>query len=102
MKRKKCPNKKLYTKISDQTGLDKSETKKIVQTIFSLIKTELINGNEITIPKFGKFRIISVNSKTYHDAISGTMKTSTPRKRVRFTMCKELKSILTGVQLWNL
>jgi nucleoid DNA-binding protein len=51
----KMTGKELVKKISDETGYKEEAIKEVVSTLFEVISKEMLEGNEIKIPRFGNF-----------------------------------------------
>ncbi len=57
----------LITLISDQTGTDKVQVRKVVESLMENIKGSLINNNNVYLRGFGSFLVVKKAKKTARD-----------------------------------
>lgn len=71
--------------ISTKYGLSKAKTKELIKDLFTHIKSDVNNGSEILIYRFGKF-------KTYKSKATVVFGKPVPEKiRVKFAVSKEFQ-----------
>jgi len=84
----------LVNEISSRTGLSQVETKKIVECFLDSVARSLIEGNNIEIRGFGRFKIRSRNGYKARNPRNGEPIEVTASKRPVFEPSKELKKVL--------
>ena len=57
----------LITVISDQTGTDKVQVRKVVESLMGNIKESLISNNNVYLRGFGSFLVVKKAEKTARD-----------------------------------
>ncbi len=57
----------LITVISDQTGTDKVQVRKVVESLMGNIKESLISNNNVYLRGFGSFLVVKKAKKTARD-----------------------------------
>ena len=97
MKNKKINIEKVHSDISDLTGINKIETKKILKDIFFVIKKYILNGNGVSIDNFGIFIVKTQKERVYYDKVTREKKKKKKRKVVKFKPCIEFKNSMKGV-----
>jgi len=86
----------LVSEISSRTGLPQTEAKKIVECFLDSIARSLIEGNNIEIRGFGRFKIRNRNSYRARNPRTGEpIEIEAGRKPV-FEPSKELKKVLNN------
>ncbi|MDR2581332.1 MAG: integration host factor subunit beta [Fibromonadaceae bacterium] len=91
--------KKLVDEISSRTGLPQIETKKIVECFLDSVARTLIEGNNIEIRGFGRFKIRNRNSYKARNPRTGEPIEVQAVKRAVFEPSKELRKVLnTAIQ----
>ena len=73
-----------------ECGLTKKESRKIVETVFTLLADALICGEDVTITDFASFRIKDRPSRVYRNSVSGELMEIRPGKRVKVKMSESL------------
>ena len=54
---------KLITRLQTQVGLDKQESRRVVERLFEIMKGTLANGENLLISGFGKFWVRQKNAR---------------------------------------
>jgi len=57
----------LINKVSEQTGVNKETTEEVVNSVFDVMKKAIIKGDQITIRKFGTFKLQHRKTKKAQD-----------------------------------
>jgi DNA-binding protein HU-beta/integration host factor subunit beta len=86
----------LVGEISSRTGLSQVETKKIVECFLDAVARSLIEGNNIEIRGFGRFKIRSRNGYKARNPRTGEPIKVEAGKKPVFEPSKELKKALNG------
>ena len=84
----------LVNDISARTGLPQIETKKIVECFLDSVARSLIEGNNIEIRGFGRFKIRNRNGYKARNPRTGEPIEIEPGKKPVFEPSKELKKVL--------
>ena len=53
----------IVERVSEKTGLSKKETQDLVESVFSLLKSTVENGEDLKISGFGKFEVKQKNDR---------------------------------------
>ncbi|MBF0459347.1 MAG: integration host factor subunit alpha [Nitrospirae bacterium] len=77
--------------INENVGLPKKEAEDIVETIISLMKDTLSQGENIKIPRFGAFHVRKKRSRIGRNPQTGVDIEITPRIVVKFHPSNTLK-----------
>ncbi len=80
----------LINRVSQQTGVSKAETKKIVQVIFASIIAALSEGDKISFVGFGSFRLIERTARKGRHPQTGEVIFIKAKKIVKFRPGKNL------------
>lgn len=80
----------LSESLAYELGFTKTEAKKIVDKIFELMSSALINGETVNITEFATFKIVDRPSKRYRNAATGQMMEKQSGMRVKVHMCDKL------------
>jgi DNA-binding protein HU-beta/integration host factor subunit beta len=86
----------LVGEISSRTGLPQMETKKIVECFLDSVARSLIEGNNIEIRGFGRFKIRRRNGYKARNPRTGEPIEVEAGKKPVFEPSKELKKVLNG------
>jgi integration host factor subunit alpha len=54
---------KLVTRLQDQLGMSKQESRQVVERLFGLMKDTLTNGEDLLVSGFGKFWVRQKNAR---------------------------------------
>ena len=87
----------LVNDISSRTGLPQIETKKIVECFLDSVARSLIEGNNIEIRGFGRFKIRNRNSYRARNPRTGEPIEIEAGKKPVFEPSKELKKALNVI-----
>ncbi len=88
--------KELVEEIASRTGLPQVETKKIVECFLDSVARFLIDGNNIEIRGFGRFKIRNKAGYQARNPRTGEPITVNAGKKPVFEPSKELKKVLNG------
>jgi DNA-binding protein HU-beta/integration host factor subunit beta len=86
----------LVNEISSRTGLSQVETKKVIECFLDSVARSLIDGNNIEIRGFGRFKIRSRNSYKARNPRTGEPIEVDAGKKPIFEPSKELKKVLNA------
>ncbi|MEE8484267.1 MAG: HU family DNA-binding protein [Nitrospinota bacterium] len=84
----------LVNKISEQAGLKKPEAETAVETIISLVKDSLGNGESVILRRFGSFQVRHKNARIGRNPKTGEEADITARNVVRFKAGKYFKTAI--------
>ena len=84
-------NQELVAKIADDAGLAKTQAKSIVDAVFAAIAEAASNGDDVSIPGFGKFKVRATAERLGRNPSTGAVLQIAARKRVAFAPAKALK-----------
>ena len=92
MIRKNLTKQHIAEKINSKLGFSKEESKSFVDSLFSIIESKVISGEEVKIPKLGNF--LSINKKERYGRNPKTGEDAVIKKRrvVRFKSSKLFKN----------
>jgi DNA-binding protein HU-beta len=77
-------------------GMTKDDTKKLIDGVFATITNAAVNGEEISIPGFGKFKVKDSPARDGRNPSTGaTIKIAASRK-LGFTVAKAVKDKLNA------
>ena len=77
----------------EQIGLNKRESKEMVDAVFDLITEKLVQGEEVKISGFGNFQIRTKSPRPGRNPRTGEEVSIPPGKAVRFKPGKELQAL---------
>ncbi|MCL2260075.1 MAG: integration host factor subunit beta [Fibromonadales bacterium] len=86
----------LVNEISLRTGLPAIETKKIIECFLDSVARTLIEGNNIELRGFGRFKIRNRNSYKGRNPRTGEQINVEAGKKPVFEPSKELRKVLNG------
>ncbi|KSV75469.1 transcriptional regulator [Sinorhizobium sp. GW3] len=81
-------------KIATDHDLTKTQSKTIVEAVFSAITTAAASGAEISIPGFGKFKVKDTPERDARNPATGATIKVAAAKKVVFSPAKALKDAL--------
>ena len=87
----------LVSEISSRTGLPQIETKKVVECFLDSVARSLIEGNNIEIRGFGRFKIRSKKGYKARNPRTGEPIEVGAGKKPVFEPSKELKKVLNNL-----
>ncbi len=79
------------TEINAKTGLTKKDCKLCLETIISVIKDALKNGDSVTLSNFGKFKVNEIKAKPMYSFQTGKTYLAEQRKTPVFRASENLK-----------
>lgn len=86
----------IINKISEQAGLQKPEAEIAVETIISLVKETLGNGDSVILRRFGSFQVRQKRERIGRNPKTGEVASIVARKVVRFKAGKYFKEAVKG------
>ena len=86
----------LAEKLFDNIGLNKRETKDMVDAFFDLIVQELVQGRDVKISGFGNFQLRSKSTRPGRNPRTGELISIEARRVVTFHASHKLKAIVQG------
>ena len=87
--------KQLIQEISNRSGLSKSVSKIVLNSLIENISTTLNNGGKVILRNFGAFYKVRKKEKRYYDIHKGTIATSSPKNTAKFVPYKKFKEVLS-------
>ena len=81
----------LAEKLSDEIGLNKRESKEVVESFFNELSNTLANGEEIKLSGFGNFSIRDKDERMGRNPKTGEDKVISARRIVTFKTGNKLK-----------
>ena len=88
----------LVNHLHKNMGLNKVESKEIVEAFFEEIKNSLVSGEEVKISGFGNFKILNKNERPGRNPKTGEPALISARKVVTFKAGQKLRKKLESVQ----
>lgn len=89
-------NSDLVELVTSEAGINKSDAKKVVASLFAAIAEAAARGEEISINNFGKFKIKSSAERQGRNPATGEAITIKASKKLSFTPAKAVKDRLNG------
>ena len=86
----------LVDQVSDQQGLTKANAKEIIEAVLSAITDAAVNGEEIALPGFGKFKVASRAARDGRNPATGATIKIAASKKLSFTPAKAVKDALNS------
>lgn len=83
--------KELISRLRDSESMTWVQATRIVNKIFDTIAEEMVKGNDVYIPKFGRFFLTDVANRRCKHPVTGENIIIPPHKVIRVRMAKELK-----------
>ena len=87
----------LVNHLHENMGLNKVESKEIVEAFFEEIKNSLVNGEEVKISGFGNFKILNKNERPGRNPKTGEPALISARKVVTFKAGQKLRKKLATI-----
>lgn len=82
----------LANRVAKDTGVTKKDTTAIIESVFNVLATALIDGEEVAIPHFGKFKTVIRSERLGVNPKDTSERITIPAKRVvKFTPSSGLK-----------
>ena len=88
----------LVNHLHENMGLNKVESKEIVEAFFEEIKNSLVNDEEVKISGFGNFIILNKNERPGRNPKTGEPALISARKVVTFKASQKLRKKLATIQ----
>ena len=88
--------KEFVSKIASKTGVTRSDSEFMLDSIMELLSEQIITDGEFRIASFGTFKVSDVAETTRYNALAGEEKTYPEHKRVRFKPSKEFREKLNA------
>lgn len=79
------------SQIADQTGLTKAKAQEVYDQVFAQISNTLQQGEEVSIPGFGKFKVQMREARTGRNPQTGATIQIAASRQVKFSVAKNLK-----------
>lgn len=89
-------NADLAETIATDQGLTKADAKKIVDAVFVAIGDAAANGDEISLPGFGKFKVKDSPAREGRNPANGETIQIAASKKLTFAAAKAIKDKLNG------
>jgi len=86
--------KELAVAVNDQLGVSQRNSSEIVDTVFSVLKDTLLNGESVKLVQFGTLTVRDKASRRGRNPRTGEPMTITERKMVSFRPSKKLRERL--------
>jgi DNA-binding protein HU-beta len=86
----------LIEKIAAETGLTKSDTKKVVDAVLAAIGDAALAGEEVALAGFGKFKVKHSAARQGRNPANGETIDIAASKKIGFAPAKALKDKLNG------
>lgn len=77
--------------IASKHGLDKKAAKAVVEAVFAAMTEAAKNGEEVSIPGFGKFKVAAREARSGRNPATGETIQIAASKKLAFTPAKQLK-----------
>ena len=90
--RKNLTKQDIAEKINSKLGFSKEEAKVFIDSLFSIIQTEVVSGEEVKIPKLGNFSLKEKKERYGRNPKTGKDAVIKKRKVVRFKTSKLFKN----------
>ena len=85
--------KELIHEVAYETGISISDSKEIVDAVFKILTTTLINGENVSIANFATFKVVDRAPRLIHTS-TGEMEKGLPGKRVKVRMSESVRRVL--------
>ena len=86
----------LVNHLNENLGLNKVESKELVEAFFDEIKTSLINNEEVKLSGFGNFKILNKRERPGRNPKTGEPAIISARKVVTFKAGQKLRKIISN------
>ena len=80
----------------EQIGLNKRESKEMIDAFFELISERLVEGNDVKISGFGNFQLRSKSPRPGRNPRTGELISIEARRVVTFHASHKLKAVVQG------
>ena len=86
----------LVNHLNEKLGLNKVESKELVEAFFDEIKTSLINNEEVKLSGFGNFKILNKRERPGRNPKTGEPAIISARRVVTFKAGQKLRKIISN------
>ena len=86
----------LVNHLNEKLGLNKVESKELVEAFFNEIKKSLINNEEVKISGFGNFKILNKKERPGRNPKTGEPALISARRVVTFKAGQKLRKIISN------
>lgn len=86
----------LIDAVSGANGLSKAEAKKVVDSVFEAIAGAAVQGDEVSINGFGKFKVKASAAREGRNPATGAPMQIAASKKLSFAPAKAVKDKLNG------
>lgn len=86
----------LIDRVAEETGITKAQAKTIVDGVFAKIAEAAAQGDEVSLPGFGKFKVQARAARQGRNPATGEAIQIAASKRVVFQPAKAFKDALGG------
>jgi DNA-binding protein HU-beta len=83
-------------KIAADSGITKTDAKKIVDGVFAAIAEAAAKGDEVSLPGFGKFKVKESAAREGRNPATGETIQIAASKKLGFSVAKAIKDKLNG------
>ena len=87
----------LINNLNEKLGLNKVESKELVEAFFDEIKTSLINNEEVKLSGFGNFKILNKRERPGRNPKTGEPAIISARKVVTFKAGQKLRKKMSNI-----
>ena len=84
--------------IAAKHSMDKKAAKAVVEAVFAAVGDAAKNGEEVSIPGFGKFKVTSRDARTGRNPATGETIQIAASKKLGFTPAKQLKDTMNAAE----
>ncbi|MFH1993845.1 MAG: integration host factor subunit alpha [Pseudomonadota bacterium] len=87
---------KIVEEISENSGLDKKQSGKALETLLGIMKKTLASGEDVMISRFGKFCVKDKKQRKGRNPATGNDMMLRPRRIVIFKCSGKLRGLING------
>ncbi|GAC1341045.1 MAG: HU family DNA-binding protein [Acetobacteraceae bacterium] len=80
--------------IANQHGVDKKQARVMVEDVFKAVVQAATNGDEVSIPGFGKFKVAAREARQGRNPATGETIQIAASKKLAFTPAKQVKDAM--------
>lgn len=84
----------LAEQIASQHGVDKKQARQMVEGVFKAVVDAATNGQEVSIPGFGKFKVAAREARQGRNPATGETIQIAASKKLAFTPAKQVKDAM--------
>jgi DNA-binding protein HU-beta len=86
----------LVTKIAEANSVSKAQTQAIVDSMLNSIMSAAANGEEISLPGFGKFKVKETPEREGRNPASGAKIKIAASRKLTYSPAKAVRELLNG------